>query len=90
MGIYYVRRMETEDEICTRYEAELAAIAALDRRYYLNRSAGVADRAAYAARQARLEHVRLRLYAELDALRSHKQFRRCRTVIRQSHIQGPP
>ncbi len=57
--------METKDQTCARYEAELAAIAVLDRRYYLNPNAILADRAAYHRRQDRLERIRVRLYAEL-------------------------
>lgn len=36
--------MDTEDQICRRYEAAFAAIAALDRRYYLNRAASLTER----------------------------------------------
>jgi hypothetical protein len=76
--------MEAEDQICTRYEAELAKLAALDRRFYLTPSPTLADRAAYAARQAQLEDTRSRLYAELSDLREygHKQLR-CRSNIRR-------
>lgn len=72
--------METEDQICRRFEAELAAIAVLDRRYYLNPSPTLAERAEYAARQFQLENVRSRFYAELGALR---EFRRCRLFARR-------
>ena len=61
--------METEDQICKRYEAEFAAIAALDRRYYVNPSASVAKRREYAERQLQLEEMRLRLYAEVAVCR---------------------
>jgi hypothetical protein len=57
--------MESEDHICARCEAELAAIAALDHLYYLNPSATLADRREYAAREARLEETRGRFYADL-------------------------
>jgi len=40
--------MKREEEICKRYADELAAIAALDRRYYLNPSPALADRKDYA------------------------------------------
>ena len=77
--------METEDQICNRYEADFAVIAALDRRYYLTPSASVAERRAYAARQLQLEEMRSRLYAELAACRQGGvgQFRRCRSFIRR-------
>jgi hypothetical protein len=58
-----------ETEICKRYEAELAAIAALDRAYYLNATPAPADRASYVRRQAHLEDVRAQLYAELSTVR---------------------
>lgn len=74
--------MEMEHEICARYEPELAAIAALDRSYYLNPSASVDERRDYAARQILLEEIRSRLYAELAACRQQgHQLRRCRSVI---------
>jgi hypothetical protein len=58
--------MDTEPETCRRYEAELAAIAALDRAYYLTAKATPTDRASYFRRQVDLEQVRTRLYAELS------------------------
>jgi len=61
--------METEDQICKRYEAEFAEIAARDRRYYLLPSASLAERRDYAARKVQLEQLRLRLYAELAVCR---------------------
>jgi hypothetical protein len=78
--------METEYQICKRYEAEFAAIAALDRRYFLTPSASLAARRDYAARQARLEEMRSRLYAELALCRERDAaplFRRCRSFIRR-------
>jgi len=80
--------METEDQICRRYEAELAAITALDRRYYLKRCPTTIERRAYAERQAYLEYVRSRFYAELTACRFDyflhiRPFRRCRSMIRK-------
>ena len=76
--------METEEQICRRYEAQLAAIAALDRRYYANGSPSLADRADYAARQTQLENTRSMLYAELIAFRQNRlrQPIRCRCIIR--------
>ena len=61
--------MECESEICRRYAAELAAIAALDRGYYLNATPTRADRAGYVRRQAHMERVRARFYAELSTVR---------------------
>jgi hypothetical protein len=61
--------VETESEICTRYEAELAAIATLDRAYYLNATATSADRANYFRRQNNLEQIRVRFYTELRMVR---------------------
>lgn len=52
-----------------RYAAELAAIAALDRDYYLKATPTLADRAGYFTRQAHLEELRARLYAELSTVR---------------------
>ena len=78
--------METEHEICMQYEAELAAIAALDRRYYLTPSASVAQRRDYAARKVQLEEMRSRFYAEIAKCRELPvhYFRRCRSFIRKS------
>lgn len=78
--------METEDHTCRRFEAELAAIAVLDHRYYLNPSPTLAERAEYTARQFQLENVRSRYYAELRALR---EFRRCRLLARRTHRRPP-
>jgi hypothetical protein len=55
--------------IFTRYAAKLEAIAALDRAYYANSSPSLFERAEYHQRQAVLERMRLRLYAELDRVR---------------------
>jgi hypothetical protein len=69
--------MKTGD-LCARYEKELAAIAALDRRFYLNPSPALAERRAYAARRLRLEEIRFRFYLEFAAcqLRDACEFRR--------------
>ncbi len=76
--------METEHEICKRYEAEFAAIAALDRRHYLTPLASVDQRREYAARKAQLEEMRARFYAELATCRDcMRHVRRCRTFIRR-------
>jgi len=82
--------METEHEICKRYEAKFAAIAALDRRYYLTPSASVDERREYAARKAQVEEMRSRFYAELAKCRerSMHHFRRCRSFIRRSGCSG--
>lgn len=79
-----VTAMKNEDQICRQYEAELASIAILDRSYYLNPHPSRTERSDYAARQERLEEIRLRLYAELASLRYVRQFRRCRSIIRRS------
>lgn len=78
--------METEDEICTRYEAALAAIAAHDLRYYLIPSASLEERREYAARKAQVEEMRSRFYAEITICRERgmRHFRRCRSFIRRS------
>jgi methylphosphotriester-DNA--protein-cysteine methyltransferase len=83
--------METVDQIYKRYEAEFAAIAALDRRYYLVPSASVAERRDYAARQDQLEEARSRFYAELALCRQHgvRPFRRCRSMVHRSRISRP-
>lgn len=83
--------METEDQICTRYGAELASIAALDRRYYLKPSPTSSDRREYAARQDQLADVRSRFYAELTACRLDRllrvrRFGPCRSFVRGSRF----
>jgi hypothetical protein len=60
---------ESEVAICERYAAKLEAIAALDRSYYETPSPSGLERAEYYQRQAVLERMRLRLYAELDRVR---------------------
>jgi len=47
----------------------MAAIAALDRAYYLNAQANLADRASYQRRKYDLERVRARFYRQMDILR---------------------
>ena len=83
--------METEDQICRRFEAELAAIAVLDRRYYSSLSPTVAERADYAARQLQLERARSRFYAELESFLEYslRQFRRCRFLAGRSRRRRP-
>jgi len=61
--------VDLEAETCKRYEAELAAIAALDRAYYLNATPTPAERGSYVRRQAHLEEIRARFYAELSTVR---------------------
>lgn len=60
---------ETTDAIFKRYAAKLEAIAALDRAYYATPSPSLNQRADYYQRQAVLQRIRLRLYAELDRVR---------------------
>lgn len=79
--------MGCEDHIVQRYEPQLAAIAALDRAYYLNPSPTVAERGEYASRQEQLEMVRLRLYAEFASLHERLLFRRCRCFIRGAVVR---
>lgn len=55
--------------IVERYAAKLEAIASLDRAYYAKLSPSLIERADYYQRQAVLERIRLRLYAELDRAR---------------------
>ncbi len=57
--------MKTESEIFAQYEAELAAIAELDRSYYLNPSPTRAERAGYQQRLEQAEQIRSRLHTEL-------------------------
>ena len=64
--------MNDEFTICKRYEAQLAAIAGLDRAYYLKKTPTTADRAAYAARQEEREGIRARLLTKLSSIRAKK------------------
>ena len=73
--------MNAEQRICKRYEMEMAAIAAADRRYYLNSFPSRAERCDYATRRALLEELRVRLYEDLMDIR---RFQRCRTFMRGS------
>ena len=57
------------DAIFKRYAAKLETIAALDRAYFVNSSPSLAERTRYYKRQAVLERIRLRLYAELNGVR---------------------
>jgi hypothetical protein len=78
--------MEAKDQICKRYEAAFTAIAALDRRYYLNPCASVVERRDYAMRQAQLQEIRSRLYAELHCVNNLAcgPSRRCRSLVRST------
>lgn len=64
-----VQSMDSETEICSRYEAELAGIARLDQAYFTNPRPTAADKASYVERQRRLEQLRTRFYLELSACR---------------------
>jgi hypothetical protein len=83
--------VETERQICERFEAELATIAAIDRRYYSNPSPTVIERADYAVRQLHLESARSRFYAELESSWEYslRQFRRCRFLAGRSRRRRP-
>jgi hypothetical protein len=71
-------RVKTERQICKGYEDEMATIAALDHRYYLNPCPSRDERSAYAARQTQWKASRLRFYADLADFR---RFKRCRSLI---------
>ena len=79
-------KMATEEQLFERFEAELSAIASLDRRYYLTPSPTLADRCEYAKRQALLEETRSRFYKQLEVFRKHAASfpRRCRSITRRS------
>jgi len=62
--------MDAETDICKRFERQLAEIAALDHEYYINPDPTTKDRRDYYVRHQRLEEIRFRFYAELDAIRS--------------------
>lgn len=81
-------QMATEEQLFERFEAELAAIASLDRRYYLNPSPTLADRCEYAKRQVRLEETRSRFYKQLEVFRKQAASfpRRCRSILRRSQF----
>lgn len=85
LGVLYSLAMDTEEDICKRYETELATIARLDRRYYLNPCPSLAERRDYAAREAQREAIRRRLYADLAAVRTHdpRQHRCCRSIVQK-------
>jgi len=57
-----------ETEICKRYESELAAIAELDRIYYLKPTPTLAERADYVTRQDHLEQARALFYEKLSTV----------------------
>ena len=61
-----------QPDMYMRYAAELEAIAALDREYYLNPLPNLAERAEYYKRQEYLEQIRQRLYSELSVTH-HRQ-----------------
>ena len=79
--------MDWEEQIVQRYEPQLAAIAALDRAYYLNPSPTIEERSEYASRQEQLEIVRLRLYAEFESLHGRRRLGRCRCFIRGAVVR---
>ena len=62
--------MDTNTDICRRFESQLAVIFAMDHAYYINPAPTAKDRIDYFARQQRLQQIRRLFYAELDALHS--------------------
>ena len=82
--------MGLENQISKRYERELAAIAVLDRAYYLNPCPSRVDRSNYAARQEQMHAIRSKFYAELAAARASdvgvRIPRRCRFFARRCRL----
>ena len=81
--------MENEHQLCVRFEAELATIAALDRAYYLNPFPTLAERRNYAARKIQIEEVRSRFYREFEMCHQVPMsafHRRCRSIIRGARL----
>ena len=77
--------METDDQLCAKFEAE--SIAALDQLYYAPNPTS-AERREYAARQIQLEGMRSRFYEEFRSCRQvavSPFLRRCRFISRRSH-----
>jgi len=81
--------MDWEEQIIQRYESQLAAIARLDRAYYLDPSPTLAERSEYALRHEQIEIVRSRLYAEVASLHERRRLRRCRCFIRGPVARRP-
>lgn len=78
-------------EVYKSYEAELAAIAALDRAYYLNATPTSAERAEYSMRQDHLEQQRARFYDRLStAQRSDGAKPRLFRVVIDDCLMGRP
>jgi hypothetical protein len=80
-------RVNSEFEICERYGAELASIAALDRCYYVTPCPTRLERAMYARRQVQLAEARVRFYAELAACRLQHLLHPCPSILLQSPIR---
>ena len=80
--------MDLEDRIRKSYARELAAIAVLDRAYYLNPCPSRADRSNYAARQEQAQAIRSKFYAELAAARASdvRPPRGCRFLARRRRL----
>jgi hypothetical protein len=76
--------MEAENRIFARYYTELAAIATLDRCYYLKSCPTSDERRDYALRQAKLEEMRTRFYSELASAYESSRTFRCRFLARRS------
>lgn len=88
--VKYVFRVDLEAKTCKHYEAELAAIAALDRAYYLNAKPTPADRADYVRRQAHLDEVRARFYAELSTVQHLQTTTQTFRVLVNDRLIGQP
>jgi hypothetical protein len=88
--------METKTDNIQRYAAELDEIARLDRRFYLNNTPSLSDRASYALRQEHLNEIRNRFSAELSLLQDQTQIAaetfqlRIRDNISRGEIVSPP
>ena len=81
--------METEHQLCVRFEAELASIAALDRVYYLNPCPTLDGRRNYAARQIQLEEIRSKFYLEFGICHQvpvSPFHSRCRSIFRRTRL----
>ena len=87
MPILCLCTMNTRDKILSRYEPQLASIAALDQAYYLKKVPSTNERSAYFARQEQRAAIRSQMYHELEAAETKKPPKRvtssesCRIVL---------